>query len=74
MNILSSPQPDDPLAEVAEPTDAELAAIEAEWPSIEAELILLDVEASQYASGYAIAVHRVNRRRTRRVLDKAVAS
>lgn len=68
MTILSSSHPDSWMDD-AEPTDAELMAIEAEWPSIEAALILLDVEASQYASGYAVAVHRVRRRRTRRVLS-----
>lgn len=73
MSILSSYEPGD-WFDAAEPTDAELVAIEAEWPSIEAELILLDVEANQYATGYAVTVHRVTRRRTRRVLDKAVVS
>lgn len=69
MNIFSSREPD-LLADVAEPTDAELEAIEAEWPSIEADLILLDIEAP----GYGVDVPAVNRVKRRRVLSEAVSS
>lgn len=73
MNIFSS-RSQDFLVDVAEPTDAELEAIDAEWPAIEADLILLDVELSAYASRHAMRVNRVKRRRTRRVLSEAVTS
>lgn len=66
MYIFSSREPDSWL-DAVEPTDAELMAIEAEWPSIEADLILLDVELSRQSSDAQI--HRQARRSTRRVLS-----
>ena len=69
MTILSSDTPD-PLADVAEPTDAELRAIEAEWPSIETDLIELDLHILLQAlkSEVTVTTRRRNRRRGRRVL------
>ncbi len=47
-----------------EPTAAELAAIEAEWPQIAAELDVLDAEIAELISGPYMS--EIDRRRTRR--------
>ena len=52
------------------PTDAELDAIEAEWPEIAADLAVLDVQIELMAAGLWIGPrhHRRMRRATRRLL------
>ncbi|WP_083933555.1 DUF6284 family protein [Kribbella catacumbae] len=59
-----------PVADGDEPTAADLAAIEREWPLIAAELDLLDAEISLLGlSGFVSAMdHRRVRRAKRRVL------
>lgn len=59
-----------------EPTAAELAAIEAEWPSIEADMARLDAEVAGLVSGpfrsEGLAWRRV-RRQARQVLAARIA-
>ena len=59
------------LAEGEEPTAAELAAIDAEWPLIAAELDLLDAEIAVLSAGPNMSEidRRRIRRAERRVLD-----
>lgn len=74
MTIISSPRAEvGDWLDTAEPTDADLRAIEAEWPSIEAELVLLDAEIGGHvhAAPAASTVHRRVRRRRRRILSAA---
>ncbi|GAA1566734.1 hypothetical protein GCM10009789_20290 [Kribbella sancticallisti] len=54
-----------------EPTAAELAAIELEWPLIAAELDLLDAEISRITAGPAASP--LDRRRIRRAQRRVLA-
>ncbi|HSV68435.1 MAG TPA: DUF6284 family protein [Mycobacteriales bacterium] len=54
--------------ELAEPSRAELAAIEAEWPLIEAELVVVDALARLAAEPAHEWLWRRHRRAVRRVL------
>ena len=58
-------------AEGEEPTAADLAAIEAEWPLIQAELDQLDAEIAELTAGPFMSElgRRRVRRAERRVLD-----
>jgi hypothetical protein len=55
-----------------EPTAAELAEIEQEWPLIAAELELLDAEISYITAGPAASV--LDRRRVRRAQRRVLAA
>ncbi len=55
-----------------EPTAAELAEIEQEWPLIAAELELLDAEISYIVAGPAASV--LDRRRVRRAQRRVLAA
>lgn len=55
-----------------EPTPADLAAIEQEWPLIAAELELLDAEISYITAGPAVSV--LDRRRIRRAQRRVLAA
>lgn len=55
-----------------EPTQAELAAIEQEWPLIAAELELLEAEISPIVAGQAPTV--LDRRRIRRAQRRVLAA
>ena len=52
-----------------EPTAADLAAIEAEWPLIEAELAVVDAQIRLLVAGPSLLDWRRLRRSQRRVLD-----
>ena len=54
-----------------EPTAAELAAIEREWPLIAAEMAVVDAEAAVAAAPDSVWAWRAHRRATRRVLAVA---
>lgn len=55
-----------------EPTAADLAAIEAEWPQIAAELDVLDAEIAELISGPYMS--EIDRRRTRRAERRVLDS
>jgi hypothetical protein len=58
-------------AEGEEPTAAELAAIDAEWPLIAAELDLLDAEVAALSAGPNMS--EIDRRRVRRAEHRVLA-
>ncbi|GAA3597859.1 DUF6284 family protein [Kribbella ginsengisoli] len=59
-----------PAVSSEDPSPAELAAIEREWPLIEAELDLLDAEISYINAGPAASA--LDRRRVRRAEHKVL--
>jgi hypothetical protein len=55
-----------------EPTDADLDAIEREWPVIEAELELLDAEIAVLVAGALVS--SLDRRRVRRAIRRLLVA
>jgi hypothetical protein len=68
-----------PIAEDLEPTVRELRAIEAEWPSIAADLAAVDAEVAALQTGHGcseLARHRLRRvpRSARQIVAEAAHS